>query len=378
MSGAGLGKRTEGGGTPPGGKARRAGRSAEPEERPGGGAAEKGKPVYVDAAGGDRAPEAPVRAALAAVREGVPCVLVGPRETVEKVLDRLGGRGEVPVEEAPEVIEPDEPPVQAVQKKPLSSLVRGIRLARRSAFVSAGSTGALMAAGLLVWGRIPGVKRPAIAGMFPTLNGRGTLVLDLGANMNASPLHLYQYAVMGVTYLRHALGRPRPRVGLLNVGTEEIKGNEVARAAFRLLKESPLDFAGNVEGRDIFSGEIDVVVCDGFVGNVVLKTLEGMGQSVLAFLRRELSVPSLRVRLGVAMLGPALRNFARLLDYREYGGAPLLGLNGVAVKCHGSSDEKALLNGIRLARRMVVEKVNDHIREGLEAALALRAGPGEE
>jgi len=336
------------------------------------------KPVYVDAMGGDRAPEAPVRAALGASREGIPCVLVGPREVVERALARLGGRGEVPVEDAPEVIEAGEPPVQAVQKKPLSSVVQGMELARGSAFVSAGSTGALMAAGLLLWGRIPGVKRPAIAGMFPTLDGRGTLVLDLGANMNASPLHLYQYAVMGTVYLRHALGRSHPRVGLLNVGTEEIKGNEVTRAAFRLLRESSLHFVGNVEGREIFSGEVDVVVCDGFVGNVVLKTLEGMGQSVLGLLHRELAVPSPRIRLGVLVLRPALRRFARLLDYREYGGAPLLGVNGVVVKCHGSSDERALLNGIRLARRMAGEKVNEYIREELEAALALKSSRGEE
>lgn len=339
--------------------------------------------IAVDAMGGDHAPSAPVAGAVAAARAGVgEILLLGPRDLVARELRQAGGEGlPISLVHAGETIGADEQPVQAVRGKPDSSIVRGFGLVKEGkadAFVSAGNTGALMAAGLFVCGRIPGVKRPAIGSVFPTIDGRGCLVLDLGAHMGASPQNLCQYAMMGAIYAEDALGFDRPRVGLLNVGTEEHKGNELTKEAYQLLKGSRLNFVGNVEGRDIFSRAADVVVCDGFVGNVLLKTLEGLGQGILGLLRRELS-SDLRARAGALLARPALKRFARTVDYREYGGAPLLGIDGVGIKCHGSSDGRAMANGISVAARVVTGQVVARIRaqlaEGLASPVAATAVP---
>lgn len=337
--------------------------------------------IAIDAMGGDNAPAAVVLGALAAARDGVgEILLVGPGEVVRR---ELGGRGDASIDtslpvtliEAPEVIGADEAPVQAVQRKKDSSILVGLRLVREGradAFVSAGNTGALMAASLLTLGRIPGVKRPAIGGIFPTVDRRGCLVLDLGAHMDATPLNLFQYAVMGSVYAREVLDVREPTVGLLNVGTEENKGNELTKAAYQLLRESPLNFRGNIEGRDIFTRGADVVVCDGFVGNVLLKTLEGLGQGMFELLRRELRA-GIREKAGALLLAPALRRFARSVDYREYGGGPILGVDGACIKCHGSSDARAIRNGITVAARVASQDVIGIIR----GRIGEREGTGE-
>lgn len=323
--------------------------------------------VAVDAMGGDHAPRAAVAGAVEAARQGVASVLlVGPGAVLREELQRCHAAG-LPVEvvEAADVIGADEQPAVAVRRKRNSSIVVGLQLVREGradAFVSAGNTGALMAGGLLILGRIPGVRRPAIGGIMPTVDGKGCLMLDMGAHMDASPLNLYQYAFMGSVYAERVLGFSRPRIGLLNVGTEENKGNELTKAAFRLLKQSPLHFIGNVEGRDIFERRADVIVCDGFTGNVILKTLEGVGQGMAALLRRELA-SGLRARLGALMARPALARFARSVDYREYGGAPILGVDGPCIKCHGSSDARAIANGIKVAVRIASQGVVSVIRQ---------------
>ncbi len=265
------------------------------------------------------------------------------------------------------MIAADDEPVRAVQRKKQSSMVVGMGLVREraaDAFVSAGNTGALMAGGLFIMGRIPGVKRPAISGILPTLDGQGCLVLDLGAHMDATPLNIYQYAVMASIYAEKVRGVRHPRVGLLNVGTEENKGNDTAREAFQLLKNGRLNFIGNVEGREIFTHAADVVVCDGFVGNIMLKALEGLGQGFFTLLKRELAA-GLRAKAGALLAAPALRRLARVVDYREYGGAPILGLGGPCIKCHGSSDARAIRNGIQVACQVVEQDVIGIIRETL-------------
>lgn len=329
--------------------------------------------VAVDAMGGDAAPAAPVEAAVRAAGEGLCRVaLVGLPDVLERELGRRGGRQGIEVVAASEVIGPEERPVQAIQRKQDSSLAVGLRLLKEGAadaFVSAGNTGALAAGGLFILGRLPGVRRPAIGGIFPTVDAVGCLMLDMGAHMDAAPADLLQYAVMGSIYAETVLGLAEPRVGLLNVGAEEGKGNELARKAYRLLAESRLNFVGNVEGRDIFFRKADVVVCDGFVGNVLLKTLEGLGLGMFGLLRRELGA-GLRERAGAWLAAPALRRFARAVDYRSYGGAPILGVRGACIKCHGSSDAAAIRNGIEVAVRVARARVSDLI--------AARLGEGEE
>ncbi len=316
--------------------------------------------VAVDAMGGDNAPKAVIHGALEAVA-GIDATisLVGPQELIESELSNAGApQDRISIVDAPEVIAGDEQPVQAVQRKQRSSIVVGLSLVRdglADAFVSAGNTGALMAAGLLVCGRIPGVKRPAIGGTLPTVDGKGVLILDLGAHMDANAQNLYQYAVMGSVYAEQVKGIERPRIGLLNVGIEDNKGNEVVKEAFGLLKSSSLNFVGNIEAREIFFGDVDVVICDGFVGNVVLKALEGFGAAILQLLKKGLGAEGM----------PGLGSLFATFDYRQYGGSPIFGVDGVCVKCHGSSDHLAILNGIRIAGDIASRGVVRTIREQL-------------
>lgn len=317
--------------------------------------------IAVDAMGGDNAPGAVIRGVIDSLKgsEGVEVILVGPRGILEEGL-RGGVTDTLPIRiaDAPEVIGPEEQPVQAIQKKKHSSIVIGVGMLKEGladAFVSAGNTGALMAAGLLICGRVPGVKRPAIGGILPTIDGRGVLVLDLGAHMDATPVNLYQYAVMGSIYAEKVMGVANPSIGLLNVGTEENKGNEVVKEAYNLLSSGSVRFAGNVEARDIFNRIADVVVCDGFVGNILLKALEGFGQGVLQLLKKGLDQESL------SRISPLLS----LLDYRQYGGSPILGIDGVCIKCHGSSDSTAIRHGIRIAKSVVAQNVVGTIRAQL-------------
>jgi glycerol-3-phosphate acyltransferase PlsX len=323
--------------------------------------------VAVDAMGGDNAPQAVVAAARAFAREerDARVLLVGQPE-------RLGDAG-VEVVPASEVIAADEAPAAAIRRKRDSSVAVGLGLVRSGdaqAFVSAGNTGALMAGSLLVLGRIPGVDRPAMSSVLPTIDGRGFLLLDLGAQMDATPRNLYEYAVMGSLYAELVRGIARPRVGLLNVGTEEGKGNEVSRQAYALLAQSGLNFVGNVESRDVFASVADVVVSDGFVGNVLLKAIEGYGVGVVRVLGHELRHSGFQTLLGAFLARHTLWRLKRRLDWTEYNGAPFLGVGGSCIKCHGSSDARAMLNGIRLAATFARQDVVGRIG----AALAGKGG----
>jgi len=309
--------------------------------------------IAIDAMGGDHAPGKIVKGALDAAAEwpDTRLLLVGDRERLEPL---LAGKapGNVEVVHASEVIGPDDEPVRAVRRKKEASMVVAGRLVKEGgadAMISAGNTGALMTTGLLVVGRIEGIERPALAQMLPTLDGKGVLVLDLGANMDATPEQLVQYAIMGSVYRKGLHGMERPRVGLLNVGTEPGKGNELTKAAFGLLEGAPVHFVGNVEARDLLDGVCDVLVCDGFAGNIMLKSLEGAAGSIFSMLKDAFK-RNWRTKLAAAIMLPGLRGLKKMMDYKEYGGAPLFGLNGVVIKGHGSSDALALKNAVREAR----------------------------
>ena len=324
--------------------------------------------VAVGAMGGDHAPQEVVAGAAQAARDlGVEIILVGPTDRMHREW-RAAGAGALPVRvvDATEVIEMGEPPAMALRRKRQASILVAVEALRRGeadAVVSAGNTGAAMAAALLTLGRIEGIDRPAIAAVLPTLRGRAIMV-DVGANVDCRPKHLLQFAVMGSVYAQRVLGVARPRVGLMSNGTEETKGNELVIRSADLLRESGLHFIGNVEGRDFFDGTADVVVCDGFVGNLLLKFGEGLAVGIFTLLREELS-RGLLVRLGVALATPRLRALARRMDYTEYGGAPLLGVNGICIITHGSSRAKAMRNSIALAAESVRSRMVETIRDDI-------------
>ena len=326
--------------------------------------------IAVDAMGGDDAPRVPVEGAVMAAREteGLVVVLVGSQDKLGDEIKRLGAEGDrVQVVDAPDVIGMDEAPAQAVKRKRDSSIVRAMRLQREGevgAVVSAGNTGAVVAASLLELGRLPGVSRPAIAVLVPNV-GAGCILLDVGANTECKPRHLVEFAVMGEIYARLILGRTRPRVGLLNIGEESSKGNELSQETYRLLSEGDLHFVGNVEGQGIFQGAADVVVCDGFVGNVILKFTESVVGFLASVMREELE-RSLTARLGGTLLRPAFRQLRQRLDYAEYGGAPLLGVDGVCMIAHGGSSAKAIKNAVMAGARVLETGANRQIQEYLE------------
>ena len=332
--------------------------------------------VAVDAMGGDHAPQEVVAGAAQAARDlGVEIILVGPTDRMHREW-RAAGAGALPVRvvDATEVIEMGEPPAMALRRKRQASILVAVEALRRGeadAVVSAGNTGAAMAAALLTLGRIEGIDRPAIAAVLPTLRGRAIMV-DVGANVDCRPKHLLQFAVMGSVYAQRVLGVARPRVGLMSNGTEETKGNELVIRAADLLRESGLHFIGNVEGRDFFDGAADVVVCDGFVGNLLLKFGEGLAVGIFTLLREELS-RGLLVRLGVALATPRLRALARRMDYTEYGGAPLLGVNGICIITHGSSGAKAMRNSIALAAESVRSRMVETIRDDIAYLSPIRS-----
>ena len=327
--------------------------------------------IALDAMGGDAGPAVNVEGAVAAARElGLGVILVGVQEEVRRHLDRHDLTGlPIKVRHASEVVEMDESPSAALRKKKDSSIRVAVDLLRSGdadAVVSAGSTGAVMAIALVVLGPLPGVERPAIAALLPTLAGHAIL-LDVGANVDCKPRHLVQFAIMGNVYARQALGKARPRVGLLSIGEEETKGNELTKGAFRALEEERgIEFIGNVEGVDVFKGHADVVVCDGFTGNVALKIGESMAETIMALVREEVAA-DLRSRAGALLLKPAFRRLRRRLDYSEVGGAPLLGVNGVTIISHGRSSAKAIRNALRVAGDCVTSRVLDNIRDGIAA-----------
>ncbi|MBP1641812.1 MAG: fatty acid/phospholipid synthesis protein PlsX [Acidobacteria bacterium] len=340
-------------------------------------------PIAVDAMGGDFAPRAAVQGAfLAAAEDGVAVLLVGDRERVGAELDRIGlSRDRIEVVHAEETVAMDEAPT-SVRRKRRSSLAvcaQLVRDGRAEAMVSAGNTGAAMVAAKLYMGAVPGVDRPALAAVFPNRRGR-TLVLDVGANVDSRPEHLRQFAVMGHFYAQEVIGTTRPRVGLLSIGEEYAKGNDVTRDAHRFLAAAGLNFIGNVEGRDVFSGGVDVVVCDGFVGNVLLKSSEAMAELVVGMVREELMRTS-RTRFGGWLVRPAFANFKRRTDYTEYGAVPLLGVEGGCFIGHGRSNAKAMRNAIHSASEFGRAELSGKIGAKLtqlaaeEARLASSAGP---
>jgi len=323
--------------------------------------------IAVDAMGGDFAPGEIVKGALMAAREYKQAViLVGDEERIRVELGGIDPGELISIVHAPEVVDMGEHPAVAVRRKKNSSIVRATQLVKdgeAGALVSAGSTGAAMAAALLGLGRIKGIDRPAIAGVLPSEKGY-TVLLDAGANVDCKPQNLLQFSVMGYLYAKRVLGVANPRVGLLSNGEEETKGSELTLAAYPLLQQAGINFIGNIEGRDIFRGTVDVVVCDGFIGNVVLKSAEGIAGALYNTLKEEIN-RSWLAKIGIVMAVKALMRFKKRIDYAEYGGAPLLGVNGVSIICHGSSTAKAVKNGIRVAMESVDNRLVDSILDSI-------------
>lgn len=325
--------------------------------------------IAVDAMGGDNAPAAVVEGALQAAREHhIPVILVGDRDRIEAEMRKHGHVGQnVSVKHASEVIGMAESPTQAVRKKKDSSLKVCFELVKSGeagAVVSAGNSGAAMAAGIFLFKRIKGVERPAIAVSVPTMKNPA-VVLDVGGNVDCKPSHLLQFAVMGAVYARYALKKDNPRVGLLSNGEEEEKGNELTREAHALIKKSSLNYLGYIEGRDIYRGDVDVVVTDGFVGNVVLKLSEGLVEAITTMLKDEI-MSSTQSKIGYMLAKGAFEKLKKKVDYAEYGGAPLLGIDGVCIISHGRSNPKAIKNAILRAVEYSKGKVNDHVVEEIE------------
>src|SRR5229473_3587734 len=336
--------------------------------------------IALDAMGSDRAPKPEIEGAIHAARSyGMRVLLVGPEAAIKAELDRHPSSLRLPLEivHASEVIAMEDKAMQAVRAKRDSSMRVGLRLVREgraAGFVTAGNTGAAMAAAKMVLGALHGVDRPALSAVFPTAPGTAAILLDVGANVDCKPHNLEQFAVMGEIYFRsmfgHTMARSnfsagkRPRVGLLSIGEEETKGNELTRESFQLLKQLPLNFVGNVEGRDLYSGKVDVIVADGFVGNVALKTSEGVARLVRAILKETLRATITR-QVGALLSRNAFSDFKKRLDHTEYGGAPLLGVKGVCVITHGSSNINAIKNAIRVANEFVERDTNRKIESEL-------------
>jgi len=325
--------------------------------------------IALDAMGSDKAPRPEIEGAIQAARQfGIRVLLVGQEPVVRAELNRNRWASSLPIEivHASEVITMDDK-VEAVRAKRDSSIRVGVRLVREgkaAGFVTAGNTGAAMAAAKTTLGTIPGVDRPALAAIFPTALGTGAMLLDVGANVDCKPNNLEEFAVMGEIYFRSIFGTRRPKVGLLSIGEEEGKGNELTRESFHLLKQLPIDFVGNVEGRDLYNGEVDVIVTDGFVGNVALKTSEGVVNLVRATLKEALKSTITR-QVGALLSRSAFADFKKRLDHTEYGGAPLLGLKGLCIITHGSSNANAIKNALRVAAEFAESGVNEKIEKGL-------------
>jgi glycerol-3-phosphate acyltransferase PlsX len=327
--------------------------------------------IALDAMGGDHAPKAEVDGAVrAAASLDVRVILVGQQDVVRRELEQHEGYRDLPIEiiHASERVTMEDSAAKAVRSKRDSSMRVASRLVRdgcAQGFVSAGNTGAVMATAKMVQGVVPGVERPAILGLLPTVEGKPVVLVDVGANVDCTPDMLAQFAVMGSIYSHQILHRVDPRVALLSIGEEEHKGNDLTRAAGPLLKGlRRLNFVGNVEGRDIYGGKVDVVVCDGFIGNVALKASEGVGELVKHLLRESLEA-TISGKIGYAISRNAFADFKKRLDYSEYGGAPLLGVRGGCIICHGRSNANAIKNAIRVAAEFSDGKVNQRIEEEL-------------
>ena len=335
--------------------------------------------IAVDAMGGDQAPKVEVEGAIRAARSyDVKVILVGQETLIREELRRHENARSLPVEvvHASERVGMEDSAAKAVRGKRDSSIRVACRLVRdgvAEGLVSAGNTGAVMVTAKLVQGMLPGVDRPALASAFPTLTGRPAVMVDVGANVDSNARMLGQFAVMGDIYARVILHTENPRVGLLSIGEEEHKGNDLTRKAYSLLKTLPLNFIGNVEGRDLYSGETDVIVCDGFIGNVALKVSEGLVDVIKHMLQRSLKA-TIAGQIGYVLAHRAFADFKKRLDYSEYGGAPLLGVRGVCIICHGRSNANAIKNAIRVAAQFSSGHINDQIEHEVQrwstAALA--------
>ena len=326
--------------------------------------------IALDAMGSERAPKPEIEGAIQAARQyGLAVLLVGPENIVRAELDRHRSVARLPIDvvHASECITMDDK-VESIRAKRDSSMRVGLRLVREGrahGFVTAGNTGAAMATAKIVLGAVPGVDRPALAGVFPTAPGNPAMLLDVGANVDCTAQNLEQFAIMGDVYFRAMFGKPA-RVGLLSIGEEETKGNELTREAFQRLKQLPLNFVGNVEGRDLYNGEVDVIVADGFVGNVALKISEGVANLVRTALKESLKATITR-QVGALLSRSAFEDFKKRLDHTEYGGAPLLGLKGVCIITHGSSNANAMKNALRVAAEFGESAINQSIERGLAA-----------
>jgi glycerol-3-phosphate acyltransferase PlsX len=322
--------------------------------------------IAIDAMGGDHAPGEIVAGALRAREElGVEVLLVGNPQEIQCQLPPKTNLGQIEIVPAQDAIAMDEEPLSAIRRKPKASINVAMDLVKQSkadAVVSAGHSGAAMAAALLRLGRLPGIDRPAIGAVFPTIvANKPVLILDVGANVDCRPKFLEQFAVMGAVYSQYVLGTPEPKVGLLNIGEEDSKGNDAAVRAHQMLREnSRISFIGNAEGRDVLSGRFDVIVCDGFVGNVLLKFAEAVGEVLLQIIREELP-QGLRGQLGAAILKPNLRRIKQRVDHAEHGGALLLGVAGICIISHGSSQAPSIFNAIRMAKEAVDNQVLQQI-----------------
>ncbi|HIW83008.1 MAG TPA: phosphate acyltransferase PlsX [Candidatus Dorea gallistercoris] len=327
--------------------------------------------VAVDAMGGDNAPGEIVKGAVQAVAErgDIQVCLVGWEELVREELDKNGYSGDrIRIVPAQEVIETAEPPVNAIRSKKDSSIVVGMKMVKdgeADAFVSAGSSGAILVGGQVIVGRLKGVERPPLAPLIPTASGVSLLV-DCGANVDARPSHLVQFAKMGAIYMEHVVGIPNPKVGIVNIGAEEEKGNALVKETFPLLKENrEINFIGSVEAREIPRGQADVVVCEAFVGNVILKLYEGLGSVLMEKIKGGM-MTSLRSKIGALLVKPALKETLKAFDATEYGGAPLLGLKGLVVKTHGSAKAKEVRNTIWQCCTFKQQKINEKIRDCIQ------------
>ncbi len=325
--------------------------------------------IVVDAMGGDFAPGVVIDGSLDALKEyDVEIILVGDQPKIEALLKKAKYTGNrISVQHATEVIDMCEPAAASVRRKRQSSIVLGLNLVKEGkadAFFSAGNTGAVVCAATLELRLLPGIERPGIAIVTPTLKGV-SLIIDVGANIDPKPTQLLQYGIMADAYCKNILNKPNPSVGLLNIGEEEKKGTEFIREAYGLLEKSKLNFIGNVEGKELFKGKCDIIVCDGFVGNVALKVAESAAEAMQTFLKRHL-LSNIWGKIGLIFMMPSLKRFKKELDYAEYGGALLLGVNGVVIIGHGRSNKRAIKNAIRVAKEEVERQVNSKILEAIK------------
>ena len=327
--------------------------------------------IAIDAMGGDNAPEAVIIGSIQARDEyNLSLVLCGKEIEIKRILEKnTSNFNNIELINAEEIISNDDKPVLAIRRKKDSSMVKALYAVKNNeadALVSAGSTGALLSGATLIIGRINGIERPAIGSLIPNMSGGVCLLIDSGANVDSKPEFLYDFAIMGDIYLKRTMNIKSPRIGLANIGTEKSKGDKLTVETYQLLENSnlSLNFTGNIEARDILKGYVDIVVCDGFTGNIILKTMEGTVLELMKGLKEEI-MSSLRSKIGGALIKPALKSFKSKFDYSEHGGAPLLGVKAPVIKAHGSSDSKAVKNAIRQAKICAEGNVNELIEESI-------------